>query len=250
MRLRDAVEASGVPMLVGHNRRHSAILAKAAEVIASGALGRIVAVSGTTLFYKAESEGYFDGANAWRRQEGGGPILINLIHEIDMLRALVGEIVAVQAFASSATRGFPVEDTAAIALRFGNGALGTFVVSDSAACDRSWEHTSGEDPRYVNAHSDDADSYLVAGTFGSLAIPTMRLRRYASEAGRSWHRAFDRSVIAVGPADPMLRQAAHFAAVVRGEAAPLVTVRDGVQNLRIVAAVAEAANTGRTIDTA
>jgi predicted dehydrogenase len=249
IRLRDAVEASGVPMLVGHNRRHSAILARAVETIASGVLGRIVAVTGTTLFYKAENEGYFDGPNAWRRQEGGGPILINLIHEIDALRSFVGEIVAVQAFASSATRGFPVEDTAAITLRFANGALGTFVLSDTAACDRSWEHTSGEDPRYVSAHSDDADSYLVAGTFGSLAIPTMRLRRYADTAGRSWHKAFERSVIVVEPADPMVRQAAHFAAVIRGKAAPLVTVRDGVQNLRIVEAIAEAAKSGRVVDT-
>ncbi len=211
MRLCAAVEAANVPVLVGHHRRHSSIMAKAVEVIASGALGKIVAVVGTVLFYKAENEGYYDGASAWRREPGGGPILLNMIHEVGNLRSLCGEIVAVQAFTSNATRNFPVEDTAAIALRFANGALGTFMLSDTAASDRSWEHTSGEDPRYAKAHTDDDDCYVVAGTFGSLAIPTMRLQRYATAADQSWHRALAKSVIELAIVDPLERQIAHFA---------------------------------------
>jgi predicted dehydrogenase len=53
----------------------------------------------------------------------------------------------------------------------------------------------------------------------------------------------------VNEADPLERQLAHFCAVVRGEAAPLVTVRDGLQNLKITEAIAEAARTGRIIET-
>jgi predicted dehydrogenase len=71
-------EAADAKILVGHHRRHSAIIAKAVEVIRSGALGKIVGVVGMALFYKAESEGYFDGQFAWRREPGGGPILLNL----------------------------------------------------------------------------------------------------------------------------------------------------------------------------
>jgi predicted dehydrogenase len=250
IRLTAAAEAAGVPILVGHHRRHSAIMARAVEVIATGILGRIVAVVGTALFYKAESEGYFDGAFSWRREPGGGPILLNMIHEVGNLRALAGEIVAVQAFTSNATRNFPVEDTAAIALRFANGALGTFVLSDTAASDRSWEHTSGEDPRYAKAHTDDDDCYVVAGTFGSLAIPTMRLQRYLEAGDRSWHRALTKSVIELEGVDPLGRQIAHFADVIRGKATPLVSARDGLQNLRVVDAIVEAATTGRLVSTA
>ena len=247
VRLCEAAEAAAIPVLVGHHRRHSAIMAKAVEVIASGALGRIVAVTGSVLFYKAENEGYFDGAYAWRREPGGGPILLNMIHEIGNLRSLCGEIVAVEAFTSNATRGFPVEDTAAIAFRFASGALGSFILSDTAASDRSWEHTSGEDPRYASAHTDSDDCYLVAGTFGSLAIPTMRLQRYRSAAAQSWHKALEKTAIELTPVDPLERQMAHFADVIRGRAAPLVSARDGLSNLRVVDAIVEAARTGRMV---
>ena len=249
IRLCAAAEAANVPVLVGHHRRHSPIMAKAVEVIASGALGRIVAVVGTAMFYKAENEGYFDGASSWRREPGGGPILLNMIHEIGNLRSLCGEIAAVQAFTSNATRNFAVEDTAAVTLRFASGALGTFMLSDTAASDRSWEHTSGEDPRYAKAHTDEDDCYIVAGTFGSLAIPTMRLQRFPTAADQSWHKGLARSTVALDVADPLGRQLAHFVDVIRGDAKPLVSARDGVQNLRVVEAIVEAAKTGCVVRT-
>jgi predicted dehydrogenase len=212
-------------------------------------LGKIVAVVGTVLFYKAENEGYFDGPFAWRRELGGGPILLNMIHEVGNLRSLCGEIIAVQAFTSNATRNFPVEDTAAIALSFANGALGTFMLSDTAASDRSWEHTSGEDPRYAKAHTDEDDCYLVAGTFGSLAIPTMHVERYLKAQDRSWHKSLEKSVVELEVVDPLERQIAHFADVIRGKAKPLVSARDGLQNLRVVDAIVEAAKSGRVVNT-
>ncbi len=250
VRLAEAAEAANVPVLVGHHRRHSSIMAKAVEVIESGVLGKIVAVVGTALFYKAENEGYYDGAFSWRREPGGGPILLNLIHEVGNLRSLCGEIVAVQAFTSNATRNFPVEDTAAITLSFANGALGTFMLSDTAASDRSWEHTSGEDRRYAKAHTDEDDCYLVAGTFGSLAIPTMRLQRFATAADQSWHKALAKTTIPLEVLDPLAGQIANFADVIRGRAKPLVSARDGLQNLRVVDAIVEAAKTGHVVRTA
>jgi predicted dehydrogenase len=142
---------------------------------------------------------------------GGGPILINIIHEIGHLRALYGDITAVQAMSSKATRGFEVEDTACINFRFVNGVLGSFMVSDTAACSRSWEHTSGEDTRYHLAHADDDDCYVVAGTMGSLSIPNMRLKTYADAAGQSWHKPLHTETITVPQIDPMQAQLAHFA---------------------------------------
>ena len=227
-------------VLVGHHRAHSPIMAEAKRVVESGKLGRLVSVMGSALFHKPD--GYFD-EGPWRREAGGGPLLINLIHEIHNLRMLCGEIAAVQAFASNAVRRFPVEDTAAINFRFANGVLGTFMLSDTAACARSWEQTARENPIY--ASYDDQDCYVIAGTKGSLSVPTMRLDVFAGEP--SWRTPFQRERIEFERADPLARQMEHFGAVARREAEPLVSLRDGVANVRVTDAIVEAAKTGRTV---
>jgi predicted dehydrogenase len=245
VRLCAAAENARVKILVGHHRRHSPILHRAVEIVRSGILGPLVAVIGSAVFYKPDSDGYFDGPNAWRRRPGGGPILINMIHEIDNMRAMVGEIVAVQALASSATRGFEVEDTVAIGLRFANGALGTFLLSDTAASPKSWEQTSRENDAYASC--DDEDAYVIVGTMGSLGVPTMRLRYYERKDDRSWFKPFRARVEAVEREDPLANQIAHFVTVIRGEAEPLVACRDGLANLRVTEAIAEAARTSRVV---
>jgi predicted dehydrogenase len=239
-RLVVAAERAGVPLLVGHHRRHSPVLAAAKAVVDEGVLGRLVAVTGSATFRKPDR--YFAEA-PWRTQPGGGPLLINMIHEVDDLRMLCGDIVEVQASVSSAARGHAVEDTAAIVLRFANGALGTFMLSDSAASPKSWEQTSGENAIY--AHCGDEDCYVLSGTRGSLGVPTMRLRTYDGEA--SWTAAYRTDTVDVQRADPLERQLAHFCAVARGEARPRVSGREGLATLRVTLAIAHAAATGARI---
>ncbi|WP_051378272.1 Gfo/Idh/MocA family protein [Derxia gummosa] len=237
-----AADASGVPLLVGHHRAHSPLMAAAREVLRSGRLGRIVGVLGSAMFCKPD--GYFEAA-PWRREPGGGPILINLIHEVHNLRMLCGEITEVQAFASNAVRGHAVEDTVAIGFAFAGGALGSFLLSDTAAAPLSWEQTSMENPDF--AAYPDEDCYVIAGTDGSLAVPTLRLHLYDGREQRSWCNPFRREIMGVERADPLARQLAHFVAVLRGEAAPLVTARDGLQNLRVTEAVVAAARSGSRV---
>jgi predicted dehydrogenase len=239
----DAVESVNAKALIGHHRAHSPIMAKAREVLASGALGKLVAVMGSATFLKPDH--YFADA-PWRRELGAGPILLNMIHEVHNLRMLCGEIVAVQAFASHAIRGFPVEDTVAINLRFASGALGTFMLSDTAACPRSWEQTSQENKAYPSY--DDEDCYVISGTNGSLSIPTMRLKTYPRPEDRSWWKPFEVGVVGMVRDDPLKHQLEHFGAVVRGEAEPLVSARDGLANLRVTEAIAAAAKAGSTIE--
>jgi predicted dehydrogenase len=241
-KLLGAIEDRKARVLIGHHRAHSPIMAKAKELIDSGVLGRLVAVMGSAVFLKPDH--YFADA-PWRREPGAGPILLNLIHEVHNLRMLCGEIVAVQAIASHALRGFAVEDTVAINLQFSGGALGSFMLSDTAASARSWEQTSQENKAYPSY--DDEDCYVIAGTSGSLAVPTMRLKTYARAEDRSWWKPFQTGVAPVTRADPIRRQMEHFGAVVRGEAEPLVSARDGLANLRVTEAIAEAARSGRVV---
>jgi predicted dehydrogenase len=242
LKLVEAVETQQGIILIGHHRAHSPIMAKAREVIASGQLGKLVAVMGSATFYKPDS--YFEDG-PWRREPGGGPLLLNMIHEVHNLRILCGEIVAVQAFASHATRGFAVEDTVAISLQFASGALGTFMLSDTSACARSWEQTSQENKAYPSY--DDEDCYVVTGTRGSLSVPTMRLKTYPRPEDCSWWKPFESSTVAMVRDDPLKHQIAHFVEVIQGQAEPLVSARDGMLNLRVTEAIVQAAREGRTV---
>ncbi len=143
--LSDAAERAGVALLVGHHRRYNPIIAKAREIVQGGGIGRLTAVTALWLLQKPAA--YFDVR--WRVETaGGGPILINLVHDIDDLRFICGEIASIQAMTTNGARGHAVEDTAAIALRFAGGALGTITVSDAVAAPWSWELTSGEAAMY------------------------------------------------------------------------------------------------------
>jgi len=240
MRLVGAAEAADVPILVGHHRRHSPLMQRAHSAVASGSLGRVVAATGLCLFRKP-NQGYFDGPQSWRREPGGGVILINLIHVIDDMRNLCGDITAVQAVASNATRGFPVEDTAAVLLHFANGALGTLMISDATAAPWSWEMTSGENKAYPHT---DQFCYLVAGTGGSLSVPRLDGWRHG---GDGWWTPLEAHREIVPEQDPLTLQMRHFCQVARREVEPLLDGRGGTRTLEVTLAVRRAAETGEVV---
>ena len=242
-KLLDALAINPVPMLVGHHRRHSTTLQLARRVIKEGRLGRVVTVMGSAQFYKPDS--YFE-QGAWRKQAGGGPVLINLIHEMDNLRYLCGELTAVHAVASSSVREFAVEDSVVMTLQFASGALGTFALSDTVASPRSWEQTSGENAAYPRYPAEDC--YFIAGTQGSLAVPTLRSWRYADGAGeRGWFTPFAEETLTAPTLDPLVAQLDHFCDLVEGKAEPIISVADALQSLLAVEAVRLSMASGRTV---
>ena len=224
--------ANTVPVLVGHHRTYSPLLSTAQEFLNSKKFGNMVVVQGSALFYKPPE--YF-AAGPWRTKPGGGPILLNLIHEIGILRHLCGEIKKVSAFESRNTRGFDVEDTVTINFEFISGVLGNFLLSDVAASNKSWEMTSGENPAYPHYPSDAC--YHFAGTNGSLDFPNMHARFYPDPSKASWWGEFKDEEIQFTPKNPLECQLSHFIDVVRGGVEPLVSVQDGYRNMLVIEAI-------------
>ncbi|HIP77283.1 MAG TPA: Gfo/Idh/MocA family oxidoreductase [Kiloniellaceae bacterium] len=227
-RLVDAAEQAGVAILVGHHRRHNPLIRKAKALIDDGAIGRIVAVHGLCWLYKPDD--YFNAR--WRREAGAGPVFINLIHDIDLLRYLCGEIVSVLARDSRAVRGNEVEDTAAVVLTFENGALGTVLVSDTIVGPWSWEMTAKENPAYPQT---DEACYLIGGTHGSLELPNLRLWHQGEERG--WWQPITGDPVGVTAADPIIEQMRHFCRVVQGIETPLVSGREATRSLAVIEAI-------------
>lgn len=234
-RLVDAAAGAGKPLLTGHHRRHNPLIAAAKSAIDAGAIGRPVSVNAMFWLYKPDD--YF--AAPWRREAGGGPVYLNLSHDIDLLRHLVGEIVEVSARESNAVRGAAVEESATIMLAFANGALGTVNVSDTIPAPWSWELTAGENAAYPNTGQ---ACCLIGGTDGSLELPRNRLWRYTGE--KSWWAPLAAETAPTRAGDPLVRQIDQFAAVIRGEAEPLVSGREGLLTLEVVDAVKRSAADG------
>ena len=227
----DAALAHNVPVLVGHHRRHNALTAAAKTLIDSGKLGNIVAVSAHWILQKPED--YFEVS--WRREPGAGPLLVNLVHDIDLMRYLLGEIEEVQAMASSKTRGFANEDSAVVNLRFARGTLGSAVLSDCSVSPWSWEMNSAENPIY--AHTPE-NCYLISGTLGALAIPQMRWWHYGEKSG--WHEPLISETLHINAIDPFILQLNHFIAVIRGEATPIIDAADALRSLEVIDEIRQA----------
>lgn len=247
LRLANAARAADVPVLVGHHRRHNPIVRAARAIVQNGQLGRLVSASVLSTILKPES--YY--AQAWRRTLGAGPVLINLIHEIDLLRFVCGDVESLQALTSNAVRGFEVEDTAAVLLRLQNGAVATITLSDTAAAPWAWDLTSGENPSFSQVRPGLADSHFISGTEGSLSMPGLRLWRYAETPGdpleRGWAKPLQTDLQPVDAGNPYIAQMAHFGAVIRREEPPIVDAFDASRTLAVTLAVREAAGTGRVV---
>jgi predicted dehydrogenase len=233
-RLTAAAARAGVPLLVGHHRRYNPRTQRAQALVQGGALGKLVAVN--TVWGVKKPDSYFD--TAWRKEPGGGPILINLIHEIDLLRFIVGEIAEVMAFGGRQVRGFEVEDSASVALRFAGGALGTVLISDATPSPWSWERATGENP--VFPESEENPSRFL-GTEAAMAFPRLTIWRH--DGPTDWQSPLEAEVLALPKVDVYAEQIAHFLDVIRGEAAPIITGEDATRSLAATLAVAEAVRT-------
>ena len=237
-----ASQKAGVPVLVGHHRRYNSIVTTAKAALEDGAVGAIRAVQCTCWLYKPDD--YFDAA-PWRKKPGAGPISVNLVHDVDLLRHFCGEVASVHAVTAPAVRGYDNEDLAAAVLTFASGAVGTLSVSDSVAAPWSWELTSGENPAYPKTTQ---SCYQIGGTQGGLSIPDLRIWRHEGDGG--WWSPMEATTLPHTPVVSLVAQVEHFAEVIRGKAAPRVSAIEGTRSLAVVEAVDRSARTGKTIQLA
>ena len=229
-RIIELAEDAEIQLVIGQHRRHSLLIQQARSIVQGGSLGKLVAVS--VLWTLRKPDDYFE--ITWRRSKpGGGPALLNLIHEIDNLRFICGEIEHVYAITSSATRRFEVEDTLSISIAFENGALGSMILSDTASAPWTYELTTGENPYFPKV---EENCYYFAGTLGALSFPQMEHWYYKDEK-IGWQYPLEKSKLGASHADPLEAQLEHFGRVIQGDETPLVNGQDATRSLAVVLAV-------------
>ena len=226
-------------VLVGHQRRYYPQVHKAREIIQGGELGQLVAVSGQWTVRKPAD--YYDPD--WRKRWQAGPIVTNLIHDMDSTRYICGEIDSISGETANSVQGFEKEDCAAIIIRFKNGALGSFILSDQATSPWSWEMALGEN---ISIPPTGQNAMRFMGRDASLEFPNLVLWKNDA-APHDWTRSFSSEPINLDAEDPYISQMRHFAAVIRGEETPRIDAADATRSLAATVAVHEAARTGQRV---
>lgn len=235
-----AAARAGLPLIVGHHRRCHPFSQAARAALED--IGEPVALQGMWSLRKHDS--YFDAE--WRRRPGAGPLMTNLSHEADLLEFFFGRITEVSALLSSARRGLGIEDTAALAFRHENGALGSFVMTDAGASPWSFESASSENPDIAGSGED----YIrISGTRGALTFPSLTRWEASGPGEVEWSRPLTRRT---GPefekVDPLAEQIARFARHVAGHSDTVLCSGDaGTRALAVSLAAALSGREGRAI---
>lgn len=128
----EACRNAGVRLGVALQRRTNPRFRTLQGAIAAGLIGKPVLAAVSIPYFRAQS--YYDSA-AWRGTwalDGGGALMNQGIHLVDLALWFMGDIVQVQAIAATLVHGIEVEDCLSAAVRFANGALGTITTTTAA----------------------------------------------------------------------------------------------------------------------
>ncbi len=123
-----ACDDAGVRLFVVKQNRFNSTLQLVKRQLAAGRFGQLAMVAVNVFWQRPQS--YYD-QNSWRGtwEFDGGALMNQASHYIDLLDWLVGPVESVSASIATLGRAIEVEDTAAMQLRWRNGALGTMAVT-------------------------------------------------------------------------------------------------------------------------
>jgi len=226
-------------LLIGYHRRHNSIVSTVKKKIDSGQLGKIVSATVMCWLYKHKE--YYK--EKWRIKKGGGPLGINLVHDLDLICYLLGPVKYVQATTSNLIRKYEVEDTAIVNLVFISGSLCTLNISDTIVAPWSYELTADENPAYPITNQ---SAYYIGGTKGSMQFPN--LKHWYNKKERSWWKEiFYKKENTKLSRNTLINQIDHFCDVVLEKAKPKVSGNDGLMSLRIFDAILRSSKSGKKI---
>lgn len=228
-----------VKLAVISQRRFDPASRQVHELIKEGAFGKLVLGNAHVPIWR--SQAYYD-SGAWRgtRALDGGGVLINQsIHSIDLLQWLVGRVRSVSAYTDTLAHRMETEDVAVAALRFANGALGTIATTTAAypgLDDRIELFGDGgsaiiENNRlsYLHLARDDPEE---VGPYG---IGEQTKTRAASSAARK------------RPVNTHARQIADMIRAIREDGTPLVDGHAARHPVEIILAIYESARRGKEV---
>jgi predicted dehydrogenase len=200
------------------------------SMLVSGQVGTPVFASGRVRWYRPPE--YYSGSR-WRGTwalDGGGALMNQAIHTVDLLQWLFGPVAQVCARTATRLHAIEVEDTAAAVLEFASGALGVI------------EATTSSYPGYARRLD-------VTGAEGTLILEGDRLvgidLRNHVEHGTTAERPENASSATVSDSSAHQRVFEDFISAIQADRAPACDAREGRHSVAIVEAIYKSARTGQ-----
>ena len=228
----DVCDHCGIKLAVMLQHRLREAACTLAQLIASGTLGSLVSASASLRWWRPQS--YYDApGRGTLRRDGGGVLMTQAIHTLDLLLCLTGLPDKVSAMAStSAMHRMEAEDTVAAALHYPCGAIGSI------------DATTAAYPGFPERIALNFTCGSATLESGELHAELMDGRKY--EAGRkettgsgALFMAFDHQ--------PHLAVLRDFVAAIRNNTEPAVTGRSALRVHRLIAAIMESAACGTPV---
>ena len=229
--LERAAENSGKIVSAIFQYRFSDAIQEIKKAMDSGAFGKVISCALTMRYFRGKD--YYD-SGVWRgtkAMDGGGVLMNQGIHGIDLIAYLIGGVREVRGYASTLLRDIEVEDTASAALLFKSGALGTI---DATVCNK------GGGPLKIE----------ICGENGSVMIEDENIMQWSLDrpcgipVGKVSDSSPGTSPTGISTENHK-RQYRNIAAAIRGEEALAVGIAEGRHALRIVLGVYESSASGR-----
>jgi predicted dehydrogenase len=211
------------------------------EAIEAGKIGK--PVFGTINMLGWRDKNYYD-ADEWRgtwKMEGGGVLVNQAPHQLDILLWFLGEIDEVFGLWKNLNHPYiEVEDTAVAIVKFKNGAIGNIIVSNSQKPGIFGKvHVHGENGASVGVQT-DGGAMFIAGVPGYIEPPindiwTIEGEEKLLEKWKTEDSEFFKSI------DPMVyymeRQIEDFLRAIENNTEPLVTGEDGRRTVELFTAI-------------
>ncbi len=128
-------ENTDLKLMYGFNHRFHASIIDAVSIIRDGSLGKVVNLRG--VYGKSNMISFNQTDWRTKRSESGGGILLDQgIHMLDLMRYFAGDFTSVHSFISNSFWNFDVEDNAYVMMKSDNG-----VVAQLMSSATQWQHT-------------------------------------------------------------------------------------------------------------
>ena len=204
--------------------RFSQAVQQVRQALAKGVLGRLTRADLYMKYYRSQQ--YYDNGN-WRgtwEKDGGGALMNQGIHGVDLLLYLMGPVKSIYAAAGTLVRDIEVEDTLAAVLKYQNGAIG--VIEASTA---DWPGA----PRRLE----------VNGEYGRIILEEDRIVLFEVEGEKNYSLYEDKGGDSFAHKDPNgidsaghCEQLKNFISAVRGDTELLVSARQGRAAVELILA--------------